>query len=85
MATLDNEDRDWFAAALDTLKTQFQNYINAKFEDVLVDIEALNLVSKCPVCQGTGEVNDPVEGEPGPPYDCPRCSASGKIKTAELD
>jgi hypothetical protein len=39
----------------------------------------------CALCQGTGEINNPVEGEPGPPYTCPQCSGDGTVKRGVIN
>jgi len=50
-------------------------------------VENLEMYSHamCTLCQGTGEINDPVDGVPGPPYSCPKCSGDGSIRFVHIN
>jgi len=63
---------------IDSTLTTMQSGIIGKFN---------NLVQHrtCTVCHGTGEINTPVEGEPGPPYSCPNCGGDGTVKSGKID
>lgn len=79
MATID----DVYDKVLDVLDKVADNL--EKIGEVEDKLDNLVLHSKCSVCQGTGEVNDPIDGEPGPPYSCPQCSGDGTVKFGGID
>lgn len=75
-------------ATLESIETQIEElteHIDEKFDEIDAQIESLVVHNKCAVCQGTGEVNTPAEGEPGPPYTCPRCGGDGTIKFSTIN
>lgn len=39
----------------------------------------------CPLCQGAGELTNPVDGVPGPPYTCPQCKGDGTVARGNID
>ena len=63
----------------------FRNEVYSRFDDIDTKLESLVLHGLCAVCQGSGELSDPVNGEPGPPYTCPSCAGDGSIKVGNID
>ena len=75
-------------ATLESIEAQidaFKDWADGKFGDIDSKLDNLIIESACPVCQGDGEVNSPVDGQPGPPYICPRCAGTGKTTIGELE
>lgn len=83
MATLESIE-----AQIDVFKTEMKakfDAVDVKFDGVDTKLENLVLHQTCALCQGEGEINSPVDGEPGPPYTCPQCGGDGKIRAGQID
>jgi DnaJ-class molecular chaperone len=75
-------------ATLESIEDQIDalnDKMDTKFDEMDLKFDALILHRTCTVCHGSGEVNSPVEGEPGPPYECPLCGGDGSVKAGYID
>ncbi len=73
MATLDTIEAQLNAIdnKLDTLDAHL-DVVEAAFDNLIIH-------HTCSVCHGSGEVDSPSDGEPGPPYQCPSCGGDGSV------
>lgn len=64
---------------------EFRDTVYSRFDEIEEKMESLKLRNLCTVCHGTGEVNDSVDGEAGPPYECPQCGGDGTVKIGDIN